>query len=191
MANPTFQHAHCWTNRTSAEGSTTGEEGHTFLKESETPICSLKILKGRPAPTLQLSKLLNVKIGQSVQHGSSIKSIVRSSCTQSFVKRSWGWAEVCYIQSIPGCTASMYQVSTPYTAASMMSIIMERPRLKSSPSTGDWLIVLHWMPTPATSYSAKYLEPRPNAVVDIRDWKRDDRWFSAKVNITRNPMWWS
>lgn len=99
MANPTSRHAHCWTNRTSAEGSTTGEEAHTFLKESETPICSVKILKGRPAPTLQLPKLLNVKIGQSVKHGPSIKSIVSSSCTQSFVKRSWGWAEVCYTLS--------------------------------------------------------------------------------------------
>lgn len=33
-------------------------------------------------------------------------------------------------------------------------------------------MVRHWMPTPATSYNAKYLEPRPKAVVDIRDWKR-------------------
>lgn len=65
----------------------------------------------------------------------------------------------------------MYQVSTPYTLASMMSIIMDRPRLKSSPSTGDWLMVRHWIPTPATSYRAKYLDPRPNAVVDIRDWR--------------------
>lgn len=63
----------------------------------------------------------------------------------------------------------MYQVNTAYTPASMISIIMERLRLKSSPSTGDWLMVRHWMPTPATSYRAKYLEPRPKAVVDIRD----------------------
>lgn len=30
-------------------------------------------------------------------------------------------------------------------------------------------MVRHWMPTPATSYRAKYLEPRPKAVVDIKD----------------------
>lgn len=53
----------------------------------------------------------------------------------------------------------------------MINIIMERRRLKSSPSTGDWLKVCHWMPTPATSYRAKYLEPSPKAVVDMRDWK--------------------
>lgn len=101
------------------------------------------------------------------------------------------------LRFLPGCTASMYQVNTPYTAASMISIIMERPRLKSSPSTGDWLIVLHWMPTPATSYSAKYLEPRPKAVVDIRDWERDEKWFLLRLLLClslskkkkRNPMW--
>lgn len=70
---------------------------------------------------------------------------------------------------VPGCTASIYQVSTPYTTASTISIIMDSRRLKSSPSTGDWLKVCHWMPTPATSYSAKYLEPSPKAVVDMRD----------------------
>ncbi len=51
----------------------------------------------------------------------------------------------------------------------MVSIIIDSRRLKSSPSTGDWLIVRHWIPTPATSYRAKYLDPRPNAVVDIKD----------------------
>lgn len=66
----------------------------------------------------------------------------------------------------------MYQVSTPYTVASMISIIMDNRRLKSSPSTGDWLMVRHWMPTPATSYKAKYFEPRPKAVVDIRDCRK-------------------
>ena len=69
----------------------------------------------------------------------------------------------------------MYQVSTPYRQASTISIIMDRPRLKSSPSTGDWRMVFHWMPTPDTSYRAKYLEPRPNAVVDIRDWRGEER----------------
>jgi len=73
---------------------------------------------------------------------------------------------------VPGCTASMYHVSTPYTTASTISIIMDSRRLKSSPSTGDWLKVCHWMPTPATSYSAKYLEPSPKAVVDMRDCER-------------------
>lgn len=77
----------------------------------------------------------------------------------------------------------MYQVSTPYTAASMMSIIMDRPRLKSSPSTGDWLMVRHWMPTPATSYRAKYFEPRPKAVVDIRDWERQKKQEYIKMDI--------
>lgn len=70
---------------------------------------------------------------------------------------------------VPGCTASMYHVSTPYTMASTISIIIDSRRLKSSPSTGDWLKVCHWIPTPATSYSAKYLEPNPKAVVDMKD----------------------
>lgn len=48
-ANPRSQHAHYLTNRTSAEGSTMGEGGHTFLKESGKPTCLLMRIRGRLA----------------------------------------------------------------------------------------------------------------------------------------------
>lgn len=69
--------------------------------------------------------------------------------------------------------------------ASMVSMTIDSRRLKSSPSTGDWLRVRHWIPTPATSYRAKYLDPRPNAVVDIKDCRHTER---ERITNERNVL---
>lgn len=142
-ASPRSPPAHCLTSRTSAGGSTKAAEVRTSLREDNSWLS--------PA-------VFPVLISTSVSSRERLQHQNTLSLPTDLLS--------------PGCTASMYQVSMPYTAASTMSIIMDRPRLKSSPSTGDWLMVLHWIPTPATSYSAKYLEPRPKAVVDIRDCRR-------------------
>lgn len=62
----------------------------------------------------------------------------------------------------------MYQVRMPYRIESTYIRPMVVRRLKSSSSSGLETRLLHWIPTPCSSNSAKYSQPKPKATGDRR-----------------------
>lgn len=62
----------------------------------------------------------------------------------------------------------MYQVRMPYRIESTYISPMVVRRLKSSSSSGLETRLLHWIPTPCSSNSAKYSQPKPKATGDRR-----------------------